>query len=557
MTFLLLALRRRKRLLAPLRALHYRLWRMFGVSGVTQISPELRELARIVRRSAREELPASDGGQRILFFTFRAWNTHVIADALTAQALRQRGATVRFFTCGARLPICDVTAHTMAPPMPCSTCAPYVEQVLSVLRLPCDEMRDFITPAERAEIVREVHALTSDQFESYELDGLPVGQLVRPSLQWFLLSGSLVLDREALDTYRKFLVSGGIMVRVTARMLDTIKPDKLYLLNGIFFAERIAIEQARLRGIPFITHEGGFMPDTQVFAHDGFAPHYDLDDTWAVWSQRPLTDSEDHILDQYLDERARGGKDVSAYYPSIESDVSAVARQLGLDRGRPIGSLFTNVDWDTACFAAGSAFDSMEQWLVHTIRYFMRHSDLQLVVRAHPAEVRLPLLEPREGVVAMIRRHFAELPPNVALVPPDSNVSSYALMDLSDFGLIYTSTTGMEMVLRGKQVVGAGRAYYANKGFTLDAASPEEYDQLIDRARREPLSPEQLVSARRYASLFFFRHHIRFPLTTTRRGRIRFNFQDLTALRPGREPLLDLVCDGILHGRPFFRTGTL
>jgi hypothetical protein len=550
-------LRRFRRVLGPLRVLHYHFWRATGVTGVSRAWPELRELSGIVRRSAADDvLPPAAGGPRVLFFTFRAWHTHVLADALIAQAVRQRGADVQFFTCGGRLPVCDIAAHTLAPPMPCNTCAPYITRVLRTLRLPFHEMHDFISPAEREAITREVLALAPADFEGFTFDGLPLGQLVRPSLQWFLLSGTPPPDRETEETYRKFLISGAILVRVTARMLDRIQPGKLYLLNGIFFAERIAIEQARRRGIPFITHEGGFMPDSHVYTHDGFAPYYDLGDAWDEYAQRPLTESESQRLDTYLGERARGQRDVSMYYPSIESDAAAVAQQLGLDRSRPVVSLFTNLDWDTAAFAAGSAFASMEQWLEHTIRHFAARPDAQLVIRVHPAEMRLRFLGPREGVVAVLGRIFPALPPNVVVIPPESNVSSYALMELSDFGLVYTSTTGMEMALRGKTVITAGRAYYVGKGFTLDASTPAEYDQLLAQGAT-PLTAGQLERARRYAALFFFRHHLRFPMTTAAQGRIRFNFSTLAALRPGREPLLDLLCDGVLHGRPFLYTGAL
>lgn len=557
MTSFLTALRRRKHLLAPLRALHYQFWRATRVSGIAQITPELRDLARIVRRSPKGELDAPARGRRILIFTFRSWNTHAVADALLGHALRRRGADVRFFICGGRLPICDASTYKTSPPMPCNTCAPYVSRLIATLRLPFEEMRDFITPGERLDIERQIADLTPEQLEPFVFDDLPLGKLVRPSVQWFMLSGSPSFDREMQETFRRFLVSGAIMSRVGGRMLDRLNPEVVYMLNGIFFAERIVIEHARRRGIRFVTHEGGFMPSTQVFANDGFAPHHNVDDVWARYASHALTDDENRLLQKYLDDRTGGRRDVSQYYPSIESDSATVARTLDLDPGKPLVTLFTNVDWDTACFAAGSAFESMEHWLEHTIRYFAAHPERQLVIRVHPAEIRLRLLEPRVGVIEMVKRHFEQLPTNVRLVPPDSNLSSYALMELSSLGLVYTSTVGMEMALRGKPVISAGRGYYVNKGFTLDAQSPAEYDALLDRGHLVPLSPQQLELARRYASLFFFRHHIAFPFITSRDGRIHFNFDDLAALRPGRNQYLDLVCDGILEGRPFVYEGAL
>ena len=523
-------LRRRKRLLGSLRRLHYRVWQTTGVSGITRLAPELRDLASIVNDSPRSALAARGGGPRILFVSFRAWNTHAIVDALVGHALRARGADVHFFTCGGPLPVCDIAAHTTAPPMPCNTCAPFMTTLLSTLRLPYFKTRD----------------LLGDTAPPPDLD---LAELTRPSLQWFLLSGNPPPDAETEAMRKKFLVSGALVARAMQQLLDRVRPDKLVLLNGIFFAERIAIELARRTGIPFVTHEGGFANDTYVFARNDFAPHYPLGEAWTEAARTPLTPAQNAMLDAYLDARVGRGNDVGRYYPTIESDRAAILRQLSLDPSKPIVTLFTNVDWDTATFAARSAFDNMEQWLAHTIAHFAARPESQLVIRIHPAEVRLPLLEPRDRAADIIRRHFAALPPNVRVIAPDSPLSSYTLMDLSAFGLVYTSTTGMEMALRGKPVVAAGRGYYAGKGFTFDARNAPEYDALLDGA--PAMTAERVELARRYAFLFFFRHHIKFPLTTTRGDRVYFNFDNLAALEPGRDAFLDLICDGILHDRPF------
>ena len=255
------------------------------------------------------------------------------------------------------------------------------------------------------------------------------------------------------------------------------------------------------------------------------------------------------MLDDYLDGRRGRGHDVARYYPEMESDRVAIVAQLRLDPSKPIVTLFTNIDWDTATFAASSAFENMEQWLAHTIARFAAQPERQLVIRIHPGEVRMPLLEPRDRAADIIRRHFPTLPENVRVVAPDAPLSSYTLMDLSDFGLVYTSTTGMEMALSGKAVVTPGRGYYAGNGFTFDARSAADYDALL--AAPPAMTAERVELARRYAFLFFFRHQIPFPLMSTRGDRIHFNFDRLAALEPGRDRFLDLICDGILHDRPF------
>lgn len=552
-------LRQYKGIQHPLRFLRYHFWSATGVTQLAGYWPELGPLEAIARRSPPSEFEMQEDGQRVLFFTFRYWNTHVLWDALLAHALRQRGAHVRFLVCGGGLPICDVAPHTLAPPMPCDNCAPYVDRVLRTLRLPAQDLRDYITKDERREIRRIVTAVRPDEYEEYISDDLPIGRLVRASVNWFLLSGNPEFDAGFVNTYQEFLYSGSIIARAVGRALDTYQPSIVYLLNGLFFAERIVIEQARRRGIEFITHESGFFADTQVFARNGFAPYYPLDAYWPHYAGRPLTASEARRLDEYIEQRFAGKRDVSQYYPSIESNPSAIYKNLGLDPSRKVVSMYTNVDWDTACFAAGSAFKSMEEWIEHTILHFINNdTGSQLVIRIHPAEVRLPFQEPRVKAADLIRKRFSHLPAHIHIIPPESHLSSYSLMEISHLNLVYTSTIGLEAVLRGLPTIAAGRGYYTGKGFTREVATPDEYHALLTHMSDIHAPTAQEVElARRYASLFFFRHHIPFPLTQTRNGRITLMFDRLDALRPGREPMIDLLCDAILYGAPFLYEGEL
>jgi len=71
------------------------------------------------------------------------------------------------------------------------------------------------------------------------------------------------------------------------------------------------------------------------------------------------------------------------------------------------------------------------------------------------------------------------------------------------------------------------------------------------------LPAETVARARRYAYHFFFRRMI--PITTivpntglaARQNKYRINVSRLDDLRPGRDPGLDVICDGILRGEPF------
>ena len=544
-----------RRLYANLRALKFTLWSTPGIGKAIADFPELVQMEAIGQRTTAMDWSKSGDRPRILFFTFRGWSTHVAWDATIAAALRLRGADVRFFTCGKRVPLCEITTHHASPPTPCNLCAPYIHRALAAWRLSVTRVRDLITPGEIAQIQRQVAAIPFEKYSEFTLDGLPVGKWVTTSVRWFLCSGTIGDDDLSRRTYRDFLASGAIMTRVGARLLDAVRPDKLYLLNGLFFAERIMLELSLARGLPVVTYESGFMPDTLVFAHNRIAPYYELDDEWRRYADVPLTLAESAQLDEYLSARKSGAKDAAKYFPSIEKDERAIRTRLGLQPNKKLIVAFTNILWDSAILDRDRAFVSMMDWLDETIRYFASRTDSQLVIRIHPAEVRLAMQESREQVTHVLRARYPNLPAHITIIPPESDLSSYTLMRLADIGLVYTSTAGLEMALDGKTVIVAGLTHYAGKGFTHDVDQRAEYlASLNNLADLAPLSAEAVEKARRYAYLFFFRFMLPFPpLTMLPRGRLRFNFDTLGDLRPGHWAELDLICDAILNDSPFIR----
>jgi hypothetical protein len=86
----------------------------------------------------------------------------------------------------------------------------------------------------------------------------------------------------------------------------------------------------------------------------------------------------------------------------------------------------------------------MLDWLVETIRYFSQRSDLQLVIRVHPAEVQNPM-KSRQTVVEELARLVPQLPSNVFVIPPTASANSYSLARASNAAIIYGTKMGVEL----------------------------------------------------------------------------------------------------------------
>jgi hypothetical protein len=94
-------------------------------------------------------------------------------------------------------------------------------------------------------------------------------------------------------------------------------------------------------------------------------------------------------------------------------------------------------------------------------------------------------------------------------------VNTYDLVNTADFGLVFTTTVGMEMAMIGLPVIVTGQTHYRDKGFTLDVDSWDSYFEILDKVITSPNayrpSREAVESAWTYAFRFFFEYPQPFP----------------------------------------------
>jgi len=171
----------------------------------------------------------------------------------------------------------------------------------------------------------------------------------------------------------------------------------------------------------------------------------------------------------------------------------------------------------------------------------------------HPAEIS-GFPPSRQPILEELRKRIPTLAPNIIVVPPDSDMSTYALMSLCNSAIIYGTKMGVELTSVGLPIVVAGEAWIRNKGLTHDANSPEEYFRILERLPfSERLGVEQHGRARRYAYHFFFNRMIPLPFIDPKAGYpiYRLKLDRLRDLLPGTSSGLDTICDGILRRQPF------
>lgn len=292
--------------------------------------------------------------------------------------------------------------------------------------------------------------------------------------------------------------------------------DVVVVPNGNSRQFGAAFRLARSVSLKVVSFEFGERLEAAVISPD--VPCTAMD-TSAEWS-----DDDPHIVTPAVRERierliaTRRSTDWTGFAATcqrsgFEADAERVLSRLRIPRdGRRTVLLCPNVAWDSALLGRDRAFPTLAEWVRATAAFFAAREDARLIVRVHPAETMIGTGEP---VAAMVREAVPDMPDHVRVVHSDEAVNTYDLMEVCDFGLVYNSTTGLEMALRGMPTVAAARPHYAGKGFTVDVETRQEYVGALETMLARPaglrLSPRQTELAWCYADVYFFRWPKPFP----------------------------------------------
>ncbi|HMK09162.1 MAG TPA: hypothetical protein VK449_09055, partial [Anaerolineales bacterium] len=263
-----------------------------------------------------------------------------------------------------------------------------------------------------------------------------------------------------------------------------------------------------------VTYEFGEQRQRVWLCRDGEAMRLETDSLWSARGGAPLTEAERRQIEDLVQARSGGQawRQFGRQWQRGERQGAENAwASLGLQEGRPLVLLATNVVGDSLALNRQIFTGGMADWLSQTLRYLAGRADVQTVVRVHPGEL-LGAGMPSEEVV---RGTLSEVPPHVVLIPPESKVNTYDLIERAHLGLVYTSTAGLEMAMHGVPVITAGQTHYRGKGFTDDPPTLEAYFIALAARLAEPagrqLPEAQVELAWRYAQRFFFEYPFAFP----------------------------------------------
>jgi hypothetical protein len=487
-----------------------------------------------------------------------------IFESLLAVALTLRGARVHTLLCDRALPACQRAEHVDVPDpnvlvnyeLPlrlCDYCYATGRYNFDPLELTDHRIGQLATRAEKLQARRIAVETPAEKIRTFTWEGMAIGEHAYAGALRYYARGDLDAEPLGEQVLRRYLEASLLMTGAVTRLIQREGIEIAAFNHGLYVPQGVLGEVCRSLGVRVANWNPAYRTSCFIFSHGDTYHHTLMSEPADSWETMLWTPAMEGQILTYLKSRWSGARDWIWFHDEPDEDFAAYACEAGLDLNKPIVALLTNVMWDAQLHYPANAFPSMLDWVLQTIRYFERRQDLQLLIRVHPAEIR-GTARSRQPLVPEIERAFPTLPSNVFVIPPESQVSTYAAVATANAAIIYGTKTGVELTSVGIPTIVAGEAWIRNKGLTLDASSPEDYFRILEHLPLPDRMPaDQVTRARKYAYHFFFRRMVPVPsiVPTKSVPPYRVALDNLEDLLPGRQPGLDVICDGILEGSPF------
>jgi hypothetical protein len=360
------------------------------------------------------------------------------------------------------------------------------------------------------------------ELKRFTFRGAGVGRQALSTVSRHLHDGAVDLDDPATRAAALDFLAMAIKTTLASeRLLDELQPESVLFNERNYAAEGPLSDLALERGLNVIQFVSGFEDDSLVFkrytaATKGLHPRSLSDESWPRVADMPWTPERDAELEAEFAHRYDGTTFLARFNQAGTRPASRgeIVQRLGLDPGRKTAVVFSHILWDANMFYGRDLFPDQEQWFVETVRAASENDRVNWLVKLHPANVwklRRDGFSGELDELRAIREEIGTLPPHVHVLPPDTDISTRSLFDVTDIGVTIRGSVGFELPCFGVPTLTAGTGFYSGRGFTIDSGSAGEYaERLRTIEQTPPLTDEQVTLARKHAYALFRLRQTRF-----------------------------------------------
>ncbi len=421
-------------------------------------------------------------------FTFAVtWPHHIATELELLQSHLDAGDNVVVLTCFDDLEGC--VSNISHSPRACRRCMRRRFSSLRLLDRPVrvESFSDYLTPEDRKdESLVRVDFESVEAAQGLEIDDWDVGYAaISTAVHHFRDAGFQA--SEARKTWQRMLVSGFRTYRATRSFLKhNSQTDRVYIFNGRFAIARGVLRACQHQGVEAILHERG-CDNTKYSIYKNHLPHDRqpfLERAEKAWKEVDVGDGT-RIGAEFFERRRRGVEDAWTSFvknqdagrlPESWSDTqkNLVIFNSSEDEFIGIGGEWKNPIYESQAVA------------IEQIVRDLANDDIRIYVRMHPN-----LTDVDNEDTRRIRALDGE---GAEIIPADSSVSTYDLLEQAEKVLCFGSTVGVEANYWGVPAILAGVSFYRDLDVAYNANDHAEVLRLI----RSNLEPKDKSGALKY-----------------------------------------------------------
>ncbi|MEI8037290.1 MAG: hypothetical protein WCJ14_02765 [Verrucomicrobiota bacterium] len=432
---------------------------------------------------------------------YNSWVTHFGVELEIAQTHLDQGDTVEFLGCDRCLGTCEANAKGRISK--CDRCRLRRAGGLRLLSSPpaLHLLSDYL-PASIAAAERDLRTSIRDAStaENYTFNGHDLGSGALSSAIWN--SRDPFCEKDNSLPVLQHYASAAVRSYLCVRKFLAARRDfqRVYVFNGRFATTRGALRACQeVAGLEVVTHERG--PNIRKYGLFFNAMPHDRE-LWVqqahlAWDTAPDREQAILIGSSFFEERRHGrnvdwtsftGKQAVGKLPS---EWDAQRTNIAIYNSSEDEFVGLGDDWKNPIYAMQA--EGIRRIVTDALT---RYPEAMFYLRMHP---NLSGVTNRD--IELINALEASGLPNLVVIRPDSDISTYSLLDAVDQVITFGSTVGVEATFWGKSSIHAGRSLYEDLGAAHVARSHEHVLEMI-ATRRDPQPKIQAIKYGYYAKTF-------------------------------------------------------
>lgn len=328
-----------------------------------------------------------------------------------------------------------------------------------------------------ADSVKLPHFKSLEELLDYKYEGVHLGRGVASSIISLRRDADINSDNE--NAFIDFQLRMAINVYLNfSNYIKKFQPDILYFFNGRFAECYPLIGLAEKHKIPFTTMEVSsskhrFELFENSLPHSIKKREENLEKKWI--EADPLT--RDDIAKKWFEEKRKGTIKTGI----IHTDAQKIDQlPEGFDPSLMNISIFNSSEDEMKVIEEWKLdlYESQNEVIEKIAKHFKNHPKIHFWLRVHPNLGKVNNAQSR-GIKKL---KFD----NLTVIPPESDVDTYALMQACDKTLSFGSNTGIEATYWQKPSILFGKSFYQKLGCVYQPGSYEELYNLILDAELQP-----------------------------------------------------------------------